>query len=113
MANLLELMSKCMESPTHVPNRAGGDADLGADVWGIVGVAQLGGDVEPELLVVLHCGVTQPDTQCTTLQAPDVQSQRGMLRVRLDNGICTTAHCICTHIADHSSTWHKSLMCKT
>lgn len=56
-----------MESPTHVHDRATWDADLGADVWGIVGVAQLGGDVEAELLTVLHSGVTKPDTQSTSL----------------------------------------------
>ena len=55
--------------------RAVWDADLGADVWSVVGVAQLGGDVEAELLTVLHSGVTQPDTQCTTLHTSSVSSQ--------------------------------------
>ena len=75
MASLLELVSKGMESPTHVPSRAVWDADLGAYVWCIVGVAQLGGDVEAELLTVLHCGVTQPDAQRTSLHTSYVHSQ--------------------------------------
>lgn len=32
-------------------------------------IPQLGGDVEAELLTVLHCGVTQPYAQRATLQA--------------------------------------------
>ena len=41
----------------------GKHAHLSADVWGVVGVAQLSGDVEAELLTVLHSGITQPDAQ--------------------------------------------------
>ena len=33
-----------------------------------MGVAQLGGDVEPELLAVFYSGITQPDAQGTPLQ---------------------------------------------
>ena len=40
---------------------------LGADVWSVVGVAQLGGDVETELLTVLYCRVSQPDAQRAAL----------------------------------------------
>ena len=38
-------------------------AHFGADVWSVVRVAQLSGDVEAELLTVLHSGVSQPDAQ--------------------------------------------------
>lgn len=43
-------------------------ADLGADVWRIVGVAQLGSHVEAELFAVLHSGITEPDADCAPLQ---------------------------------------------
>ena len=42
-------------------------ACLGADIWSVVGVTQLGGDVEPELLTVLYCSISQPDAQGPTL----------------------------------------------
>jgi len=45
----------------------GKHAHLSADVWGIVRVAQLSGDVEAELLAVLHSGITQPGAQGATL----------------------------------------------
>ncbi len=44
-------------------------AHLRADVWGVVGVAQLSGDVEAELLTVFHSGITQPDAQGATLHS--------------------------------------------
>ncbi len=49
---------------------------LGADVWGIVGVAQLSGDVEAELLTVLYSCVAQPDAQSSALRYTDSHENR-------------------------------------
>lgn len=39
------------------------EVDFDADFWQVVGVGQLGGHVEPELGVIVHVTVSQPD-QC-------------------------------------------------
>lgn len=62
------MVSKSIKSPTPRLYRAFWDADLGADVWGIVGVAQLGSHVEAELFAVLHSSITKPDADCAPLQ---------------------------------------------
>ena len=37
------------------------DGGLGGNLGGVVGVGQLGGDVEPEVVVILHFLVSQTD----------------------------------------------------
>ena len=56
---------------------------LGADVWRVVGVTQLGGDVKAELLAVLHSCITQPDAQSATLRCVHDQCQDQASNVKM------------------------------
>lgn len=48
------------------------DGGLGGNLWSVVGVAELGGDVETEVVVVLNLLVSQTDDVSSTCNSPSV-----------------------------------------
>lgn len=57
--------------------------DLNTDLRQVVRVPELGGDVEPEVLAVLHRGVAQPDAVAAALLEDLLEQQRLQRRVQL------------------------------